>query len=96
MHNTNKPIVSRTTLQGHPIGRINLNAKAWRRLREVYADQAISPAVDLKNRLAGGWLSALERMTYGLSKASVEPPAVLFVIGHWRSGTTLLHGDVVY
>jgi len=72
-------------------GRINLNAKAWRRLREVYADQPISPVLDLQNRFAGMWLSALERMAYGLSKAPTVLPDLIFVIGHWRSGTTFLH-----
>lgn len=71
--------------------RINLNAKAWRRLRKVYADQPISLVSDLENRLAGAWLSVLENVAYGLSKAPAELPELVFVIGHWRSGTTLLH-----
>jgi hypothetical protein len=71
--------------------RFNLNANAWRRLREVYADQSIPAVVDLQNRFAGIWLSTLERIAYGPSKVPAQPLEVIFVIGHWRSGTTLLH-----
>jgi hypothetical protein len=76
---------------GRKTGRLNLNAKAWRRLREVYADQPASPVLDLQNRFAGVWFSALECLAYGLSKAPGELPDLIFVIGHWRSGTTFLH-----
>ena len=91
MVRTHKSIVAKGTRHGHPTGRLNLNAKAWRRLREVYADQPISSAVDLKSRFAGLWLSTLERVTNSLSKSPVQPFDLLFVIGHWRSGTTFLH-----
>jgi len=77
--------------QGRKTGRLNLNTKAWRRLREVYADQPLSPALDLQHRFAGAWFSALECLAYGMSKTSSELPDVIFVIGHWRSGTTFLH-----
>jgi omega-hydroxy-beta-dihydromenaquinone-9 sulfotransferase len=76
---------------GRKTARLNLNAKAWRRLRQVYADQPVSPVFELQNRFAGVWFSALECLAYGLSKSSGELPGVIFVIGHWRSGTTFLH-----
>lgn len=71
--------------------RINFNAGAWRRLREIYADQAISPVLELQNRLAGIYFSALDCMSRALSTIPADAPRVLFVIGHWRSGTTFLH-----
>src|ERR1035437_1279561 len=76
---------------GRNTARINLNAKAWRSLREAYADQSISPILNVQNRFAGMWLSALEFMAYGLSKTPAEPSDLIFIIGHWRSGTTFLH-----
>ena len=93
MVRADKPIVARGYQHSHPTGRLNLNAKAWRRLRKVYADQPISAAVNQKNHFAGLWLSILERMTISLSKSPVEPfhLPLLFIIGHWRSGTTFLH-----
>lgn len=71
--------------------RINLNAKAWRRLRKVYADQSIPAVIDIQNRLSGLWLTGWENMAYGLHKPAAELPEVIFIIGHWRSGTTFLH-----
>ncbi len=76
---------------GRKTVRINLNAKAWRRLRKVYADQPISRVLDLQNRFAGMWLSALELTSYGLSATRPEPLEIIFIIGYWRSGTTFLH-----
>lgn len=67
--------------------RIDLSTNAWRRFREVYADQPISLAFDLQNCCAGVWISVLERVAYGVLKAPSEMPKVIFVIGHWRSGT---------
>jgi hypothetical protein len=32
-----------------------------------------------------------EQLRYGADVAEVEIPPPLFVLGHWRSGTTLLH-----
>lgn len=72
-------------------GRINFNGKAWRRLRDTYADQPISSLLLLQNRFSGIWLSVLERMAYWLSRAPADLPEVIFVVGHWRSGTTFLH-----
>lgn len=75
----------------HETGRINLNTNAWRRLCELYADQRISPVLKLQYYFAGAWFSALERLAYGLSNAPTVLPDLVFVIGHWRSGTTFLH-----
>lgn len=74
-----------------PAARLNLNSRAWRRLREVYADQPIASVPDLQARLLGVWLAGLERMAYGATNSTVAPPEVIFIIGHWRSGTTFLH-----
>lgn len=71
--------------------RLNLNAKAWRNLRDVYSDQPIPLVYDLQNRLAGIWFSALERMAYATAKGSAPALEIVFIIGHWRSGTTFIH-----
>ena len=71
--------------------RLNLNAKAWRSLRNVYADQSIPTVLDFQNRFSGMWLSLLERLAYSSLKTSAKLPEIIFVIGHWRSGTTFLH-----
>lgn len=86
-----RPYETSEPVHGRKAARINLNARAWRRLRKVYADQPIPSILDLQNRFAGMWLSALECMAYAMSKAPAESPKVIFVIGHWRSGTTFLH-----
>lgn len=72
-------------------GRINLNAASWLRLRRIYADQAIPAMLDWQNIVAGLWLSTLGKMACGLSKELSAPAPMIFVIGHWRSGTTFLH-----
>ena len=74
-----------------PGARLNLSGRAWRRLREDYADQGIPPLRDLQARLLGAWLTGLERMAYGTPSSLAGPPEVIFIIGHWRSGTTFLH-----
>jgi hypothetical protein len=71
-----------------PPNRLNLSAPAWRRLREVYVDQL--PAVPMKLRAAyrfmSNYLSLLERK----QAPDLQVPPV-FIVGHWRSGTTFLH-----
>lgn len=77
-----------------PQNRLSLSAKAWRSLRSVYADQigAAPLAQRMAYRFMGGYLSMLEGMQKSSVKAaagSAKPP--LFIVGHWRSGTTFLH-----
>lgn len=71
--------------------RLNLSIRAWCRLREEYSDHPIPPIFDWQNRISGVWLHSLERLIYGLTKPLTEPLEIIFIIGHWRSGTTLLH-----
>jgi hypothetical protein len=56
----------------------------WRQWPIAMADLAISP-------LNTGW-SLLERVVYGgkIERAKFDSPP-LFILGHWRTGTTLLH-----
>jgi len=35
--------------------------------------------------------SVIERVRYGPAVAAANPPPPIFILGHWRSGTTLLH-----
>lgn len=73
-----------------------LNASGWKRLQALGLEQ---PAENALRRWSIGalarlnsWHEFLERQLYGrrLERTVIEHPP-LFVLGHWRSGTTLLH-----
>src|SRR5690348_17066227 len=71
----------------------NLNLSAWRSIRARHPER-IEGALQARFYLAGGTLSALgmiqERLyRRTLHRLELGPP--LFLVGHWRSGTTLLH-----
>jgi hypothetical protein len=71
----------------------NLNLSAWRSIRSRHPEP-IDHALELRFCLAGSALSAmgmLQKRLYRriLDQLDLRPP--LFVVGHWRSGTTLLH-----
>jgi len=80
-----------TTFTQPPRHRLNLTIHAWHRLREVYSDHPVSLVTDWQHRIAGTWLHTLDQLSHGLAKCPIEPAEVVFIIGHWRSGTTLLH-----
>lgn len=72
---------------------LNLDWRAWRELRRRNP-VALAHQLELRCHLAGGVLSALGTIQQALYRRTLErlelrPP--LFVLGHWRSGTTLLH-----
>lgn len=71
----------------------NLNLSAWRGIRGRHPEP-IDRGLELRFYLTGSALSALgmlQRRLYGrvLDQLDLRPP--LFLVGHWRSGTTLLH-----
>jgi hypothetical protein len=71
----------------------NLNLAAWRGIRSRNRE-AIDRRLALRFYLAGSVLSAMEaiqRRVYGnaVNQVTLRPP--IFLVGHWRSGTTLLH-----
>jgi omega-hydroxy-beta-dihydromenaquinone-9 sulfotransferase len=71
----------------------NLCLSAWRDIRRRHREP-LGPALELRFYVAGSALSALARLQkrlYGrvLGQLELRPP--LFLVGHWRSGTTLLH-----
>ncbi len=71
----------------------NLNLGAWRAVRRRHPEP-IGRALDLRFHLAGSALSALGALQArlwrrALDRLELRPP--LFIVGHWRSGTTLLH-----
>ncbi|HUY26060.1 MAG TPA: sulfotransferase [Candidatus Binataceae bacterium] len=71
----------------------NLNAAAWGGIR-ARNREPIDRGLALRFYLAGGALSALgilQRRLYGsvVDQTALKPP--IFLVGHWRSGTTLLH-----
>jgi omega-hydroxy-beta-dihydromenaquinone-9 sulfotransferase len=71
----------------------NLNLSAWRGIRGRNPEP-IDRRLELRFYLAGSVLSALgtlQRRLYRsvLARVDLRPP--LFLVGHWRSGTTLLH-----
>ena len=72
----------------------NLSFSAWRRIRRKYADAPIPRFVDLRFITAGLMLSGLQRLQNSLFRDAlneVEIRRPIFILGHWRSGTTLLH-----
>lgn len=77
----------------HPQAVFNLNLAAWRSIRARHPEP-ISRGLEMRFYLTGGMLSALgalqQRLYCGeLDQVALKPP--LFLVGHWRSGTTLLH-----
>jgi len=71
----------------------NLNLSAWRGIRARHPEP-IDRALELRFYLAGSALSALGMLQKRLYRSilyqlDLRPP--LFLVGHWRSGTTLLH-----
>ncbi|HZP13380.1 MAG TPA: sulfotransferase [Nevskiaceae bacterium] len=71
-----------------PQNRLNLSRDAWQSLKRVYADQLGDVPWKLKASYGflSRYLSLLERRE---SPALKAPP--VFIVGHWRSGTTFLH-----
>src|SRR5271170_6583798 len=71
----------------------NLNLSAWRSIRARHPEP-IDRGLELRFHLAGSALSALGMLQTRLYRRilhqlDLRPP--LFLVGHWRSGTTLLH-----
>ncbi|HUO03999.1 MAG TPA: sulfotransferase [Candidatus Binataceae bacterium] len=71
----------------------NLSLAAWRRIRGRNREP-IGGALEARFYLAGGIFSALATLQNRLylptlNRLELRPP--LFLVGHWRSGTTLLH-----
>jgi hypothetical protein len=71
----------------------NLNLSAWRSMRARHP-APIDRRLELRFYLVGSVLSALgtlQKRLYRriLDQLDLRPP--LFLVGHWRSGTTLLH-----
>jgi hypothetical protein len=76
-----------------PRARFNLGWAAYRRLARRWGPPA-PPGLRLQMAAAASWLSAVEAMQrwawrQRLEQAAPAPP--IFIVGHWRSGTTLLH-----
>jgi omega-hydroxy-beta-dihydromenaquinone-9 sulfotransferase len=71
----------------------NLNLSAWRSIRSRHREP-IERAVELRFYLTGSMLSVLGTLQERLYRRAIDqldlkPP--LFLVGYWRSGTTLLH-----
>jgi len=71
-----------------PHNRLSLSRAAWQSLKRAYADQlaGVPWRVKASYGVLSGYLSLLERRE---SPALKVPP--VFIVGHWRSGTTFLH-----
>jgi hypothetical protein len=63
-------------------------------MRRNYNDAPIPRLVDLRFHAAGLMLSGLQRLQnslFGDALNAIEIRRPIFILGHWRSGTTLLH-----
>ena len=72
----------------------NLSLPAWRRMRRGYADARIPRLLDLRFHAAGRMLSGLARLQDAVFRDALKDVEIrrpIFILGHWRSGTTLLH-----
>jgi omega-hydroxy-beta-dihydromenaquinone-9 sulfotransferase len=81
------------SLRGRTPAVLNLSLGAWRAIRALHPEP-IARGLELRFYLAGGMLSALGKLQerlyrHELGELILTPP--LFLVGHWRSGTTLLH-----
>ena len=68
----------------------------WRQLRQETHNDIDPQARPMTRRLTlmslfAWWRGRGENRRYGAAVAKTEIPAPVFVIGHWRSGTTVLH-----
>ncbi len=73
--------------------RLDLGWKAYRRLRRQWRTQ-MPAGIATETALAAGWRSAfgrLQRAVYDQSLCAARVDSPIFIVGHWRSGTTLLH-----
>jgi omega-hydroxy-beta-dihydromenaquinone-9 sulfotransferase len=71
----------------------NLNLPAWRRLESKYG-KPIDRRLRARILIQGALVSAIEKLqeqVYGDKIAALHLEGPVFVLGHWRSGTTLLH-----
>ena len=71
----------------------NLNLKAWRRL-EIKYGRPTDRRLRTRIFIQGALVSAIERfqeLQYGKKIEALRLEGPVFVLGHWRSGTTLLH-----
>jgi hypothetical protein len=71
----------------------NLNLSAWRSIRRRHPEP-VDRGLELRIQLVGSMLSAFGMLQHRLYRRALEqlelrPP--LFLVGHWRRGTTLLH-----
>jgi hypothetical protein len=71
----------------------NINLAGWRRLFARYPQQ-IERRLRIRAIATGGLSSALQAMQerlFATQLDAVRLEAPIFIVGHWRSGTTLLH-----
>ncbi len=72
---------------------LNMTAGAWRQLRRAW-DLPWSPLLLWQSMATGPVLSAinkLQRTTVAKRAAGCDLAGSVFIVGYWRSGTTLLH-----
>jgi hypothetical protein len=71
----------------------NLTARAWRQLRKAWAPPR-TMSLELQSHLLGSFhsgLESLQTLLKGPERASARREGSVFILGFWRSGTTLLH-----
>src|SRR5262245_41653279 len=71
----------------------NLTARAWRQLRRTWIPPR-SASLDVQTYVVGGVHSAVDALQtalIGSRRAAAPCEGSIFILGFWRSGTTLLH-----
>ena len=76
-----------------PAAYLNLTARAWRQLRRSWRLPATLPVL-IQAHLMGparSLMAALQAWTVGRPHRALDQVEAVFILGFWRSGTTLLH-----
>jgi hypothetical protein len=72
---------------------LHLTHGAWRQIRKTW-NPAWRPALAWHSWISGGLVSAtrwLQDHSVGVERAQCDLRGCIFILGYWRSGTTLLH-----
>lgn len=70
---------------------LNIQANGWKALQSRNTGFAIPLSAALKYEMLSRWLSTIGAISDLEHVDAWKGPSPIFIVGHWRSGTTLLH-----